>query len=89
LPGITSPAHANLKLVSGFPPPFAYSVYGSGNVQGQGVEPQVVNDYGKALALAKVQRKPLLVDFTGWTCVNCRKMEENVLTKPAISEVIR
>jgi thioredoxin-related protein len=40
----------------------------------------VVNDYEKALQLAKAQHKPLMIDFTGWACVNCRKMEENVWT---------
>jgi thiol:disulfide interchange protein DsbD len=36
------------------------------------------NDYDKALQLAKEQNKPVLIDFTGWACVNCRRMEENV-----------
>lgn len=35
-------------------------------------------DYDKALAYAKQQGKPLLIDFTGYACVNCRKMEDNV-----------
>jgi thiol:disulfide interchange protein DsbD len=52
------------------------------------VEANVLNDYEKALALAKETGKPLLVDFTGWACVNCRKMEENVWTQPAVKEAI-
>jgi len=36
-------------------------------------------DYDQAMAIAKQQHKPLLIDFTGWNCVNCRKMEQNVL----------
>lgn len=36
------------------------------------------HDYDEALAYAKKVNKPLLLDFTGWTCVNCRKMEQNV-----------
>ncbi len=36
------------------------------------------NDYSKGLAYAKEVNKPVLIDFTGWACVNCRKMEQNV-----------
>lgn len=45
-------------------------------------------DYEEALEAARVQDKPLLVDFTGWTCVNCRKMEANVWSDPAVREII-
>jgi len=36
------------------------------------------NDYDKGLAYAKEVGKPIMLDFTGWACVNCRKMEQNV-----------
>jgi thiol:disulfide interchange protein DsbD len=49
----------------------------------------VVNDYEKALRLAKEQHKPVLIDFTGWACVNCRKMEENVWPQPGVKELIK
>lgn len=45
-------------------------------------------DYEEALAAATAQNKPLLVDFTGWTCVNCRKMEANVWSDPRVKEII-
>lgn len=45
-------------------------------------------DYEEALEAARAQDKPLLVDFTGWTCVNCRKMEANVWSDPAVREII-
>src|SRR5690606_34152384 len=45
-------------------------------------------DYEEALEGARAQDKPLLVDFTGWTCVNCRKMEANVWSDPAVREII-
>ena len=45
-------------------------------------------DYDEALAAAKAQDKPLLVDFTGWNCVNCRKMEADVWSDPAIKQMI-
>jgi thiol:disulfide interchange protein DsbD len=41
-------------------------------------------DYEQALAAAKREGKPLLIDFTGHGCVNCRKMEENVWVDPQI-----
>lgn len=89
IPGITATRNANLKLLSGFPPPLSYSIYGKSNIHGKGLEPDVINDYAKALALAKKENKPLLIDFTGWACVNCRKMEEQVWTKPAIQQIIK
>ncbi|WP_160069621.1 protein-disulfide reductase DsbD family protein [Sphingobacterium bovisgrunnientis] len=45
-------------------------------------------DYDEALAAAKQQNKPLLVDFTGWNCVNCRKMEAEVWSAPKIKDLI-
>ncbi|QEC65833.1 DUF255 domain-containing protein [Panacibacter ginsenosidivorans] len=89
IPGVTSSKYANLQLLSGFPPPLSYSVYGKDNVLNKGLEANVVNDYEKALQLAKAQHKPLMIDFTGWACVNCRKMEENVWTQPAVKEFIQ
>lgn len=89
MPGVTQTKYANLQLLSGFPPPFSYSIYGKDNVHGKGLEPNVINDYAKALQLSKEQNKPILIDFTGWACVNCRKMEENVWTKPEVYNYIR
>lgn len=89
IPGVTNSPYANLKLLSGFPPPLHYSIYGVNNVQGKGLEANVMNDYNKALQMAKEQHKPLLIDFTGWACVNCRKMEENVWTKPEVYNYIK
>ncbi len=89
IPGVTSSKYANLKLLSGFPPPLSYSIYGKTNVHGKGLEPNVINDYEKALQMAKAQNKPLLIDFTGWACVNCRKMEENVWTQPEVYNYIK
>ncbi|NNV53932.1 protein-disulfide reductase DsbD family protein [Limnovirga soli] len=89
LPGVTPGKYANLQLLSGFPPPLSYSIYGKDNVKGKGLEANVVNDYQKALQLSKEQNKPILIDFTGWACVNCRKMEENVWSQPAVLEYIK
>jgi thiol:disulfide interchange protein DsbD len=77
-----------LKFLSGFPPPTHYSVFSDKN-ETHGLQANVVNDYEKALQLSKQENKPILIDFTGWACVNCRKMEENVWTDPAVMSFIQ
>lgn len=47
------------------------------------------HDYELGLAYAKSVNKPVLIDFTGWGCVNCRKMEEQVWSDPAVLERLR
>ncbi len=47
------------------------------------------NDYEKALAYAKKVDKPLMLDFTGHACANCRRMEETVWTEAGIMDKIR
>jgi thiol:disulfide interchange protein len=89
IPGTTNSKYANLKWVSGFPPPLSNSIYGKENVEGKGLEANLINDYNQALQLAKAQNKPLLIDFTGWACVNCRKMEENVWTQQEVYDYIK
>ncbi|MCB4809050.1 thioredoxin family protein [Tamlana sp. 62-3] len=47
------------------------------------------NDYDKGLAYAKQIGKPVMIDFTGWACVNCRKMEQNVWPKPEVLNILK
>lgn len=47
------------------------------------------NDYDKGLAYAKKVGKPVMIDFTGWACVNCRKMEQNVWVKDKVLNVLK
>ena len=47
------------------------------------------NDYDKGLAYAKQVNKPVLIDFTGHACVNCRKMEQNVWVKEKVLSVLK
>ena len=47
------------------------------------------NDYDKGLAYAKEVGKPVMIDFTGWACVNCRKMEQNVWPKPEVLSILK
>ena len=44
----------------------------------------IVNDYAGALAEGRRQNRPVLIDFTGYTCTNCRWMEANMFPKPAV-----
>lgn len=41
-------------------------------------------DYDQAVAVSKELHRPILIDFTGWNCVNCRNMEANVLPNPDV-----
>ena len=47
------------------------------------------NDYDKGLAYAKKVGKPVMIDFTGHACVNCRKMEQNVWVKPKVLKMLK
>jgi len=46
-------------------------------------------DYDQALEAAKELNKPVLIDFTGWGCVNCREMEANVWTDPGVAKLLK
>jgi thiol:disulfide interchange protein len=92
---------APVKLISGFPPPLSYSESEHHNdssssnissIQDTHPGPQkipVFHDLDKAQEYAKSINKPLFVDFTGYACQNCRKMEENVWGEPGIIEILR
>ncbi|MDB4655946.1 protein-disulfide reductase DsbD family protein [Flavobacteriales bacterium] len=47
------------------------------------------HDYEEGLAYAKESGKPIMLDFTGWACVNCRKMEEQVWSDPRVLQKLR
>ena len=84
IPGLTNTSWAKLSLISGFPPPLCYSVYKNPvNCE----EPLL--DYEHAIKLSKETNKPVLIDFTGWACVNCRRMEENVWTKARVEKLMK
>ncbi len=82
IPGLTNTTWANLRMISGFPPPLCYTLYKEPVNCARGVEP--LRDYEQAIAQARKEHKPVLIDFTGWACVNCRRMEENVWTDPDV-----
>jgi thiol:disulfide interchange protein DsbD len=95
---------APLKLISAFPPPQTYSESPRGFL-GTAVETSksdlpdgakvgehgiiTFTDYDKGLAYAKKVNKPVMLDFTGFACVNCRKMEINVWSDEKVLSVLK
>ncbi len=86
---------ANLELISGFPPPMFYSYAAKNEAQKAGADdshcPQGIpceHDFYVAMERARVENKPLLIDFTGWACVNCRRMEEGVWVDPEVKKIM-
>ncbi|WP_338839713.1 protein-disulfide reductase DsbD family protein [Flavobacterium ginsenosidimutans] len=91
---------APLQWISGFPPPKQYSESPDGlgmsatpstaaAILAEGAEEgpngiAVFRDYDLGLAYAKKVNKPVMLDFTGFACVNCRKMEERVWPDPQV-----
>ncbi len=95
---------APLKLINAFPPPIEYSESplgfgGSGNNVSAAILPEgaklgphqivVFDDYDKGLAYAKSVNKPIMLDFTGFACVNCRKMENNVWSDERVLNILK
>lgn len=96
---------APLKLINAFPPPSTYAEsplgFGGGGavpsshgeaVEGMHLGPQrimVFDEYQLAADHAKKVGKPLFIDYTGFNCVNCRRMEENVWGEPGVIDILR
>lgn len=95
---------APLKLISAFPPPMTYSEspqgFGTKNVSlhdsalPEGAELSVHNlisftDYKTGVEYAKKVNKPILIDFTGKQCVNCRLMENNVWSDEKVLTILK
>ncbi|MBA6156031.1 thioredoxin family protein [Tenacibaculum sp. S7007] len=86
-PGVMQkPAWNQNKLLSGFAPPQFHSIYQKDNKCPLGLN--CFKDFDEGIAYAKSVNKPVLLDFTGWACVNCRKMEENIWSQPDIYSLI-
>ncbi|MBR1464032.1 MAG: thioredoxin family protein [Prevotella sp.] len=76
---------APCKAVSAFAPPMNtqdFNLYKANEVRAKFL------NYEEGMAAAKAQGKPVLVDFTGFGCVNCRKMEAAVWTDPAVANLL-
>ena len=86
-PGVLKNPTWNFSLLSGFPPPQFYSIYEQESDCPLGLN--CYKDFDEGIVAAKESNKPILLDFTGWACVNCRKMEENVWSEPDIYEILK
>ena len=75
---------APCKAVSAFAPPMNTQDF---NLNSKVVEAKYTN-YEEGMAAAKAQGKPVLIDFTGFGCVNCRKMEAAVWTDPTVADML-
>jgi thiol:disulfide interchange protein DsbD len=85
--GLVPNQQTPLRALSGFPPPAFYSVYETESDCPLNLD--CYKDYETGRAVAVVQQKPILLDFTGWACVNCRKVEENIWTQPEVYTLLR
>ena len=88
LPGV---ANKPLALLSGILPPMPVESHSASNanlptdkMRALPHELYGFYDFDDAQAYAKEINKPILIDFTGYACANCRKMEENVWSKPEV-----
>ena len=76
---------APLKAISAFTPPMSTQILGHNE---QTVESDFT-DYNEAIIASNITGKPIIIDFTGFGCVNCRKMEASVWTDPRVSQIIK
>ena len=76
---------APCKAVSAFSPPMQTQDFRLGE---ESVEAHF-NDYDEGMAYAAAHHKPVMIDFTGYGCVNCRKMEAAVWTDPQVADLMR
>ena len=81
LPGLWG---APLKAVSAFAPPMQTQDF---NLYKNEVHAKF-NDFDAGMEYARQQGKPVMIDFTGYGCVNCRKMELAVWTDPTVSKLL-
>ncbi len=75
------------KALSGLAPPVHYNFFAQEKECPAGLK--CFKDLDEGLAYAKEQDMPILLDFTGYGCVNCRKMEENVWTEKKINNLLQ
>ena len=75
-----------LSLLSGLAPPLGYSYFSPKDCPN---DLDCFKDLKAGIEYAKNEGKPILLDFTGYACVNCRKMEEHVWPLPEVDEVLR
>jgi thiol:disulfide interchange protein DsbD len=82
---------APLRAISAFAPPMSTQDWvmtpgASGSAHGEQI---IFEDYDEGMAYAKEHNMPVFLDFNGYGCVNCRKMEAAVLEKPEVAEHLK
>lgn len=85
--GLIPSDRPKLQLLSGILPPLNVSYFHDEKDGILGMHPE--HDFFKAVELAKKEDKPILIDFTGYGCENCRKMEEFVWSEPDILPILQ
>ena len=85
--GLFPSERPKLKLLSGILPPINVSYLHNEKDGFLGIHS--IHDYFEAIKTAQKENKPVLIDFTGYGCENCRKMEEFVWTEPDILELLQ
>ncbi len=78
----------NVALVGAFIPPDFYSI-SSNNEEQCPLGLDCYKDFDEGMAEAKRLNKPVLLDFTGWSCVNCRKMENDVWRQKKVYDLLQ
>jgi len=76
----------SLSLLSGLLPPEFYSVYLDDNECPLSLN--CIKDFEDGKSLSIKNNKPILLDFTGWACANCRRVEENTWSEPKVYDII-
>ena len=79
-------SETNLSFLSGLLPPEFYSIYEIENNCPLSLD--CYKSFEKGLEISKKYNKPILLDFTGWACANCRRVEENTWSDPDVYEII-
>lgn len=85
--GLIPSERPKLRMLSGILPPINVSYFHDEKDGILGMHPE--HDFYKALELAKKENKPVLIDFTGYGCENCRKMEEFVWSETDILPILQ
>jgi len=83
LPGVIGQNWWHHNLLSGFPPAKYYSYFNPDHEI-----KNIFKDYDKGLEYAKTHNKPIMIDFTGQACVNCRKIEEAIWVEETVKSIL-
>ena len=78
-----------LSVMSGLAPSTQYAIFKDDHSNSCPLKLDCFKNYEEGLAYAKKVKKPIMLDFTGYGCVNCRKMEEHVWPREGVLEKLK